>query len=86
MSSGVNVSAHRELCVSKQMQSSINLALLEYQRIMAVDTRDSNGAAANMFKLKGAQEFMDVFLKLAEAPVIRTKDEEPPRNLIHTLQ
>ena len=85
MASGVSISAHRELCANKQMQPSLNLGLLEYQRQLAANTGESGAAAANMFKLKGAQEFIDIFLKLAEETQVLKADPRPEQNLIHTL-
>src|SRR5262245_38530728 len=67
---------HRDLVANPQFQQSMNLAMIQYQGMLAQGTTDSNGAAANMFKLKGAQEFMHQFLYLAEEfkPVAKPTD------------
>lgn len=53
---------------SPVLKESIDVALLEYQRKLAIGTNDSNGAAGAMFKIKGALEFIDELIRLAEAP------------------
>lgn len=49
------------------MQDSLNMSLLHYQLMLASSMSDANAAAANSFKIKGALEFIDVFLKLSES-------------------
>lgn len=64
--SGPKINDHHAIISYAQFQDSINMALLHYQQLMTQGTADSNGAAANMFKLKGAQEFVHQFIYLAE--------------------
>lgn len=82
LSIAARIKAHRELVVNPQFQDSLNLALLQYSQMLASGTSESNVAAANMFKLKGAQEFIHQFLYLAESfrPEVAAK---PSGNLNH---
>lgn len=57
---------HRAILDRGGFQESINLALLWYSQRLGMATADSNAAAANMYKLKGAQEFVHQFIYLAE--------------------
>lgn len=66
--SGVKVSNHRKTMESPILRESLDTALLHYQFLLAGSTQDSNGAAAAMFKIKGALEFIDVLYRLSEAP------------------
>lgn len=75
MSDAKRISRHRDLVASDQMLDSTATAMLEYQRMLSLSTADSNAAAANMFKLKGAQEFLIVLVNLSEAQ----KQPEPSR-------
>jgi hypothetical protein len=68
MSDPKRVSAHRNTMQMPQIQDSINMALLNYQRELFARVNDANGSAAAGLKLKGALEFVDEFLRLAEAP------------------
>ena len=65
----VKVRNHSDMIRSPVMKESMDVALLEYQFKLATNTAEQNGAAAAMFKIKGALEFIDEFLRLAEAPV-----------------
>lgn len=76
MSKDANIAKHREIISHPEFQKSINLALLHYTRTLSVATQDSQAAAANMFKLKGAQEFAQEFLYLAE-PVNKPQVVKP---------
>lgn len=65
------VSAHRNVMQMAPIQEGINMALLEYQRQLTANMTDANAAAAVSFKLKGALEFVNTFLKLGEsAPAV----------------
>lgn len=58
------VSSHNSMVQIPQMRDSLNMALLEYQRIMIGNLTDANAGAAVSFKLKGAEEFINIFLSL----------------------
>lgn len=64
----VKVKNHISMVSSPVLKESIDVALLEYQHRLAGNTAESNGAAAAMFKIKGALEFIDELYKLAYAP------------------
>lgn len=68
MKDSKRISAHRNIMQMDQTQDSINMALLEYQRLLLVNAADANAAAAAGLKLKGALEFVDIMMKLGEAP------------------
>jgi hypothetical protein len=59
--------AHRELMQNPALRRSFNAALLHHQRRLtsAVEI-DGNAAAAYFLKIKGAQEFLDILINLAE--------------------
>lgn len=66
MESGTRISRHREMMQSPDLRTSLDYALLEYQRRMTQPACDQIAAAAH-FKLAGATEFVDLLLHLAEA-------------------
>lgn len=84
MASSRKVSAHRNTMQMEPIQEGLNMAMLQYQLLLATSTQDSNGAAAAMFKIKGALEFIDVFLKLGESPKIQA-DSGKVTQLNHQL-
>jgi hypothetical protein len=61
------VEYHRDVFSAPATNVSIDTALLQYQRQMC-DARDGDGnkAAANHFKLQGAQEFVNILRHLGE--------------------
>lgn len=66
-----NVSKHRHLMESTDLQRGLDFALLEYQGQIANETTTDQGAAfAAAFKLKGALEFLNVLKYLAEPPIV----------------
>jgi hypothetical protein len=67
-SNAVRVKNHLSAIQSQVLRESIDVALLEYQRKLAINTNEQNGGAAAMFKIKGALEFVDELLRLGEAP------------------
>ena len=83
-SSGTKISNHRKVMESPVLKESIDAALLQYQFLLAGATQDSNGAAAGMFKLKGALEVIDVLYKLSEAPA-RPVIVEDGQRIDHTV-
>lgn len=64
------VNAHNALMNHAQLMDSIETALLEQQRILTspAGPQDGNSAASGQFMLRGAQHFVDIFLKLSLAP------------------
>lgn len=62
------VSDHNNMAQSPVLRHSLNMALLEYQNQQLTTMTDANGAAACSFKIKGALEFIDLFMKLGMAP------------------
>ncbi len=75
---------HNSLITSPVLKESIDAALAEYQLKLAKNTQESNGAAAAMFKIKGACEFIDEFYKLAEA-YQRAQQTEKSAALDHSV-
>lgn len=67
--SGDNISKHRDMIGSKEFQRGCDSALLQYQAVLGLRTTDMATAAANQFKLLGAQEFLQELRLLAEMPV-----------------
>jgi hypothetical protein len=75
------VTGHRALIEHASFQRSVDMALLEYQRALAVVPVDFQGAAMNQFKLVGALEFLQTLRLLAETPVrpvVMNKDNLNP--------
>lgn len=66
------VGEHNQLIGSPITQVSLNTALLEYQRLLSKERFNLNDAAANFFRLVGAQEFVEIFRQLGQPrPEIR---------------
>ncbi len=74
-----NVESHRKLLDQPQFDMSIHYALLEYMRVLCEQRTDMSGAAANQFKLIGAQEFVHVLRNLSET--VRMPASRPTDNL-----
>ena len=68
------VTAHNNIMQMPQIQASLNMATLEYQRRLFMEVKDGNAAAAAALKVSGALEFVDVLIKLGTAP---TAPEQP---------
>ncbi len=77
VTNGKRTSAHNNLMQQEQMQDSVNMSLLEYQRRLLVGAKDANAAAAAGLKLKGALELVDIMFKLGQIP---TKTEVAQTN------
>jgi hypothetical protein len=68
---GSYVKLHREMMQQPMLGVSLHYALLHYQRLMTgpmLKDDISDPPAARFYKLQGAQEFMDILLKLGEMP------------------
>lgn len=77
------VETHRNLIFRDDLQRGLDYALLEYQRVLCEQRSDMSGAAANHFKLMGAQELIHVLKTLAETP--RMPTVVPEGNLKHNV-
>jgi len=75
------VQGHRSLMERHDLDLGLTTAMLEYQRQLCEQRTDMSGAAANHFKLVGAQEFLHVLKTLTEVPKILARD--PVGNLSH---
>lgn len=75
------VQEHRALLDRPAMQFGLDFALLEYQRVLCESRGDMSMAAANHYKMAGAQEFVHVLRTLSETPRIPTAT--PTGNLQH---
>lgn len=78
-----NISKHRKLVDSPEFVRAVHFALLEYQAMMASQTKDGNSAVACGFRNQGAIEFVGVLRTLAES-----ESPFPPivdRNLNHSV-
>jgi len=83
--SAVKVKNHNSLITSPVLKESLDAALLEYQqRVLMGGNGDVNNAAAASFKLKGALEFIDEFIKLAE-PYQRPPSTPTGDRIDHTV-
>ncbi len=61
-----SVKKHHDMLDSQEFERAIHYSLLEYQRSLCEQKVDMTGAAANHFKLVGAQEFVHQLRYLAE--------------------
>ena len=66
------VEAHRRLIEQQAFDIGADFALMEYQRILSQSSTTFNDAAANHFKVTGAQEFLQTFRNLGEMPTRTT--------------
>lgn len=71
MASKPLLEAHRNLMQMPDLRTSFDFALLEYQGQLCSRANDGNTAAASLFKIQGALEFINVLLKLGEVPEVR---------------
>lgn len=79
MGSKANVEAHRSLMQRDDLQHSIDFALLEYQRRVAMITNEQL-AATGHFRILGALEFIQTMKDLAESTPEPTKIIPPSLN------
>lgn len=78
------VKIHRALVEREDLHKSINVALLQISReICELAPTDMGSCAAAHLRMLGAQEFVKVFLNLAETPMasIRTESGNLPSNV-----
>lgn len=75
------VDQHRELLQRPDLNTSVDMALQQYQWevcggniLQDTMTANGNSAAASYYKLLGAHEFLRTFRLLAEQPKIPPKD------------
>lgn len=62
-----NVKAHHALVERDDLQTALNVALLEYiRRQSKLSAPDLGGCAACHLRVQGAHEFLDTFLNLCE--------------------
>ena len=62
-----NISKHRALVDSKEFQRACDFALLQYQAELSQRIVDGTNAAANYFRMLGAQEFIQTMRLLSES-------------------
>ncbi len=65
------IKLHREMMQQPMLGVSTHYALLEYQRRLTaplLKDDSSDPPAARFYKLQGAQEFLDILIKLGEMP------------------
>lgn len=59
-----SLAEHNNAMQSPATTLALNMALLQYQRDLLGKMSDANAAAAVSFKLKGAEEFIAIYLTL----------------------
>lgn len=71
------VKNHHELVEDPRLRISLEAAMQEMQRRAAQNTEPSNfnACAASHLRLLGAQDFLDIFLNLAETPAASTRTD-----------
>lgn len=79
MQSPDNIKKHRDMIDSNEFQRACDFALLQYQSQLSMTTVDMAGAAANNFKMLGAQELLQTMRLLGESVPRVTKTD--PDNL-----
>jgi hypothetical protein len=67
-----NVTRHLKMVDSSEFQRGIDFALLEYQKILALQCTGANEAMSIGVKLCGTLEFIGVLKQLADPPVAQT--------------
>ncbi len=77
------VRAHNNIFEMPQIQDSINMGLLEYQRRLLKDATDGVACSMAGMKLKGAAEFVDILIKLSDTSVEPEAKSTGPK-LVHT--
>lgn len=72
-----HIKKHHELVENAYLYDHLQLALQEMQRRAAQNTEPSNfnACAASHLRLLGAQDFLDIFLNLAETPAASTRTD-----------
>ena len=79
------VKNHHNIVEDPVVRKHLNYALMEMQRRAAANTdpKDFNFCASSHLRLLGAQDFIDIFLNLAEtmAPGVRTDTTNLPGNV-----
>ncbi len=78
-----NITQHRNLVDSVPFGKAVQFGLLEYQIMLANQTRDANSALAVGYKLQGAIELLSVIRNLAESPLATAK--MPSQQLNHKI-
>ena len=78
LADALGVKAHKTLLDSPYLHQVIDVAILQYQRVMC-DSRtcDGNTAAQNHFKIQGVHEFVHILKNLSETPEI-------PKTILNT--
>lgn len=83
------VANHHKLVENLTLRKHMEIALLEMQRRAAAgtDTTNLNFCAASHLRLLGAQDFIEIFLNLAEtmAPGVKTDTTNLPGNINRPL-
>jgi hypothetical protein len=69
-----NIKRHRELVTRDDLQTSLDFALLEYQRLV-MKTTEPQVAGMGHFKMAGALEFIHAFKTLAEQEQVPEKKD-----------
>lgn len=75
MKDSANLTQHRELATNDRLHRSLQVALLEMsRRICSGAPAENMGAcAAAHLRMLGAQDFVEIFLNLAETPVANVR-------------
>jgi hypothetical protein len=80
-----NIAEHHKLVENAYLREALTVALLEMQRRAAAGTDTTNGnfCAASHLRMLGAQDFIEIFLNLAEtpAPAVKTDSVNLPGNI-----
>jgi hypothetical protein len=80
-----NIANHHKLVESPTLRKHFEVALLEMQRRAAAgtDTTNFNFCAASHLRLLGAQDYLEIFLNLAEQmqPGVKTDNVNLPGNI-----
>lgn len=63
-----NIAKHKRLLEMTELERGINFALLQMQADLADRPTDGNAAAANWFRIMGANDFIKTFRELAQSP------------------
>lgn len=63
-----HITAHRDLIQSPAFTRAADLALLQYQGQLCLESGDLNTAAAKHLRMQGALEFLQTFRMLSESP------------------
>lgn len=71
-----NVKDHRALLELPAFDRAIDSALLEYQRLLADQSRDGNSAMAVGFRSMGAVEFVNILKTLGESSTVVTPKKD----------